>query len=434
MGSAPSSKPGWGCCLGHQPSPVLWPRFHTGQRMGTLPAGGAGSAGVLPVEGSGIFSRSESVPASYCGGSPSPPLSPSAPMTSCAASSVGDRGRVLRGAAGSAIIVSLCLRAGGGCGFPVAGARAVGAAGRGWGSSYAGSVGRHSCVLVGSGCSPPRSVAVPLRGASEAGRFPPSGSPPPGGCRGPLRASCGHRRAGTGSSAVPVARIPRVPQKQAAGVSRPACPLWGASAVRRSPSPDCPPSGRAVGVRHLLSLWARVCGCGGPTLSPWPACPVEAALRGGGGGPPRGGQPATDARGVWCQALSLPRPPALWGGQPGFRDPCVPSTVGAGVKTQHRAHSVRPSRPALLASKVSEGRPRGAAFYCREQRVMSGAPPPPTARPLGRLLGSTTHVLWARACWCGGPKLSPCPECPAGAACRGGGGGPSPGGGGLPLL
>ena len=36
-------------------------------------------------------------------------------------------------------------------------------------------------------------------------------------------------------------------------------------------------------------LWARVCGCGGPTLSPWPACPVGAACRGGGGGPsPRG--------------------------------------------------------------------------------------------------------------------------------------------------
>ena len=94
----------WGGCLGHQPSPVQWPRFHAVQRLGTLPAGGAGSAGVLPVEGSGISSRSESVPAFSCGGSPSPPLSPSAPMTSCAASSVGDRGRVLRGAAGSPLL------------------------------------------------------------------------------------------------------------------------------------------------------------------------------------------------------------------------------------------------------------------------------------------------------------------------------------------
>ena len=78
-----------------------------------LPAA-QGSAGVMPVEGSRNSSRSQSVPASSCGGSPSPPLSLSALMTWCAASSVGDRGRVLRGAAGPAIVVSLCLRAGGG--------------------------------------------------------------------------------------------------------------------------------------------------------------------------------------------------------------------------------------------------------------------------------------------------------------------------------
>ena len=89
-------------------------RFHAGEMLGTLPAGGAGSAGALPVEGSVTASRSESVPVSPCGGSPSPSLSPSALMTSCAASSAGDRGRVLRAAAGSAVVVSLCVRAGGG--------------------------------------------------------------------------------------------------------------------------------------------------------------------------------------------------------------------------------------------------------------------------------------------------------------------------------
>ena len=64
-------------------------------------------------------------------------------------------------------------------------------------------------------------------------------------------------------------------------------------------------------------------------------------------------------RGAWCQALSLPRPPVLWSGQPGFRDPCVPGAVDAGVWTQHRPHSVRPCGPALLAVGVAEGRPRG---------------------------------------------------------------------------
>ena len=44
-----------------------------------------------------------------------------------------------------------------------------------------------------------------------------------------------------------------------------------------------------------------------------------------------GGVPSTVVRGAWCQALSLPRPPVLWSGQPGFRDPCVPGAVDTGV-------------------------------------------------------------------------------------------------------
>ena len=65
--------------------------------------------------------------------------------------------------------------------------------------------------------------------------------------------------------------------------------------------------------------------------------------------------------------------------------------------------------------------PGGGAFHCCEGRLGSGAPPPPTARPLGGLLGSAIHVLWARACGCGGPTLSPWPARPVGAACRGAG-------------
>ena len=69
---------------------------------------------------------------------------------------------------------------------------------------------------------------------------------------------------------------------------------------------------------------------------------------------------------------------------------------------------------------------RGAFHHC-EGRLRSGAVPPPTACPLGGLLGSATHVLWARVCGCGGPTLSPWPACPVAAACHGGGGGRSPG-------
>ena len=75
-----------------------------------------------------------------------------------------------------------------------------------------------------------------------------------------------------------------------------------------------------------------------------------------------------------------------------------------------------------------KGVPGGDAFHRCEGRLRSGAPPPPTARPLGGLLGSATHVLWARVCGSGGPTLSPWPACPVGAACRGAVGGPSPGG------
>ena len=74
------------------------------------------------------------------------------------------------------------------------------------------------------------------------------------------------------------------------------------------------------------------------------------------------------------------------------------------------------------------GVPGGGAFRRCEGRLRSGASPPPTARPLGGLSRSVTHVLWARARGCGGPALSPWLACPVGAACRGTGGGPSPGG------
>ena len=87
--------------------------------------------------------------------------------------------------------------------------------------------------------------------------------------------------------------------------------------------------------------------------------------------------------------------------------------------------------PAPQRAPLRDGRkgiPGGGAFDCCEGRLMSGAPPRPTARPMGGLLGSTTHVLWARACACRGPTLSPWPACAVGAACRGGGGGASPGG------
>ena len=59
---------------------------------------------------------------------------------------------------------------------------------------------------------------------------------------------------------------------------------------------------------------------------------------------------------------------------------------------------------------------------------MSGAPPPPTARPLGGLLGSTTHVL----VW--GPNAVPLACMPCGACVPLGWRRAVSGGDGLPLL
>ena len=106
---------------------------------------------------------------------------------------------------------------------------------------------------------------------------------------------------------------------------------------------------------------------------------------------------------VWVRhPIPLHQPPVLWGGQPGFRDPCVPGAVGAGVGTQHRPHSVRTCGPALRAVGVVEGRPRGGVPFAVVRGVWG------QALPLPRL-----PALWAG---CRGPL-------PTGCGCRGGAGG-----------
>ena len=227
------------------------------------------------------------------------------------------------------------------------------------------------------------------------------------------------------------------------------CSLWGwrkgipgGDAFHRSegrlrsgapPPPTARPLGGLLGpATHVL--WARVCGCGGPTLSPWPACPVGAACRGGGGGPSPGGVACYRCEGRLVSGAVPPPAARPLGRAAGVPRPMCPGSGRRGPGTQHRPHSLRPCGPALLAVGVVEGRSPGGAFHCCEGRLVSGAVPPRTARSLGGLLGSATHVLWARLCGCGGPTLSPWLACPVGAACRGGGGGAHPGGGGLPQL
>ena len=145
------------------------------------------------------------------------------------------------------------------------------------------------------------------------------------------------------------------------------------------------------------------------------------AVPGGGGLPPLGG------------ALGVRRCPSPGRPSSGAGSQGSATRVSRVRSVRAWAPSTGPTACALAGRRCSlwgwrKGVPGGGAFHRREGRLRSGAVPPPTARPLGGLLGSATKVLWPRVRGCGGPTLSPRPACPVGAACRGGGGGPSPGG------
>ena len=145
------------------------------------------------------------------------------------------------------------------------------------------------------------------------------------------------------------------------------------------------------------------------------------AVPGGGGLPPLRGAPGVR------RCPSPGRPPSGVGSRgSATRLSRVRSVRAWGPSTGPTACALAGRRCSLWGWR--EGVLGGGAVHRCGGRLRSGAVTPLTARPLGGLLGSATHVLWARVCGCGGPTLSPWPACPVGAACRGVGGGPSPGG------
>ena len=166
-----------------------------------------------------------------------------------------------------------------------------------------------------------------------------------------------------------------------------------------------PPTARPLGglsgsATHVL--WARVCGCWGPTLSPWPACPVGAACCGPGLAPSPGGVACHRCEGRLVSG-AVP-PPAARPLEPAARVP-RPVCPGRG-QCRRWGPSTGPTACALAGRRCSargwrKGVPGGGAFHHCEGRLRSGAVPPPTARPLGGLSESVTHVLGARVCGCG---------------------------------
>ena len=185
------------------------------------------------------------------------------------------------------------------------------------------------------------------------------------------------------------------------------------------PPPAAPPLERAARVPRPVCPGCGRCGRGDPAPAPQRA-PLRAGVArcGGGGRASPGGVPSTIVRGAWCQALSLPWPSVLWSGRPGFRVPCVPGAVSAGVGTQHRSQSVRPCGLALLAVGVAEGRPRGGCFP-----ALWGAPgvrrcPSPGCPSSGAgSQGSASRVSRVRSVRAWGPSTSPTACALAGRRC-----------------
>ena len=172
-------------------------------------------------------------------------------------------------------------------------------------------------------------------------------------------------------------------------------PGRGASGVGRSPTPDCSPSGRAAGAHYPLAVGAGGCGRGGPSPTPQRALLRAGFARCRGGMRVPGGAPLAWVWGVRGRALSLPRLPALWAGCRG------PLPTGCGCRGVRAWGPVTNPTARALASWLCAlwGRLEGTwggASCLGVGSPGSRALPPPTARPLGRLPGPTTHWLWVR--------------------------------------
>ena len=176
-------------------------------------------------------------------------------------------------------------------------------------------------------------------------------------------------------------------------------PTWllfrGASEVRRSSSPDCPPTGRAVGVRYPRAVGAGVWAWG-PNTVPLACMPCRGCVpRGwcGGGAAPGGGWPATVVGGIWCQALSLPRPPVLWAGCRG------PLPTGCGCGGVRAWGPITNPTEHALASLL-------CAPWGRHEGSWGGAPPAWAWGVWGRALSHPrVPALWAG---CRGPRPTRC--------------------------
>ena len=179
-----------------------------------------------------------------------------------------------------------------------------------------------------------------------------------------------------------------------------------ASGVGRSPTPDCPPSGRAAGAHYPLAVGAGGCGRGDPSQTPQRALLRAGFARCGGGMRVPGGAPPAWVWGVRGRALSHPRLPALWAG---CRGPLPTGCGCGGVRAWGPVTNptARALASWLCALRGGHEGARGGASCLGVGRPVSGALPPLTARPPGALPGPTTHWLSVRGGACVGTRHQP---------------------------
>ena len=246
------------------------------------------------------------------------------------------------------------------------------------------------CALLGRHEGARGGPLLPGCGASGVGRSPTPDCPPSGRAAEPTTHSLWVRGgAGVGTRHQPHSARSCVlwgrHEGDRGGRLLPGC---GASGVGRSPTPDCPPSGRAAGAHYPLAAGAGGCGRGDPSPTPQRALLRAGFARcGGGTRAPGGGASCLGVGRPGSGALPAPTARPL-GGLPGPTTYWLWVRGGAGVGTRHQPHS------APLACCGGGMRvPAGGAPCLDVGRPGSGALPPPTADPLGGLRGPTTHWL-----------------------------------------
>ena len=201
------------------------------------------------------------------------------------------------------------------------------------------------------------------------------------------------------------------------------CVLWGrhegaregcllpglrASGVGRSPTPDCPSSGRAAGAHYPLAVGAGGCGRGDPSPTPQRAL-LRAGFAGCGDGTRvPAGAPSAWVWGVRGRALSHPRLLALWAGCRG------PLPTGCGCGGVRAWGPVTNPTARALASWLCTlwGRHDGARGgrllpWCGASGV--GRSPTPDCPPFGRAAGAH-YPLAVGAGGCGRGDPSPTPQ------------------------